>query len=45
MKTFSDIDNFPWAKEAIEEVATKGILQEVLRILSLQKSIPPGVNL
>lgn len=28
-KTFSDIDNFPWAKEAIEEVTTKGIMLEV----------------
>jgi len=27
-KTFSDTDNFPWAKEAIEEVATKEILIE-----------------
>ncbi|NLM43432.1 MAG: S-layer homology domain-containing protein [Clostridiales bacterium] len=39
MKTFSDIDNFPWAKEAIEEVATKGILQE-----ATEDTFAPEIN-
>lgn len=39
-KTFSDIDNFPWAKEAIEAVATEEILIETSK-----ENFSPGDNI